>query len=111
MLAAIGGEVEADAGLAVLGVGLKLVFDVGDGASGVAAVELERAVAVLATELSVAVDEGVGERFELPEGLIPSGGTDAATLDFTLIELFRDGDNFGGQGGLSWSRVGGWGGR
>jgi hypothetical protein len=85
VLAAVGGEVEADAGGAVLGVGLKFMFHVGDRAGGVAAVQLERTVAVLATELGVAVDKGVGERLELPEGLIPPRGADAATLHFTLV--------------------------
>ncbi len=98
MRAAVRGFKEARAGLAVLGVGLELVLNVGDGTGSVAAVELERAVAVLAAELGIAVDEGLGEGLYLPEGFIAgAGGADAAAFDFALVELFRCYDNFGGH--------------
>jgi len=97
MLAAVGGFAEAGAGLAVLGVGFELVLDVGDGTGGVAAVELEGAVAVLAAELGVSVDEGIGEGLHLPEGFISAAGADATTFDFALVELLRWNDDFGGH--------------
>jgi hypothetical protein len=47
------------------------VRDVGGGPLGtVALVQLDGAVAVLAAELGVAVDEGFDQRLDLPEGLI-----------------------------------------
>jgi hypothetical protein len=95
--AAIGGFLEACAGLAVLGVGLEFVLDVGDGTSRVAAVQLQRSVAVLAAELGVAVDQGFGEGLYLPEGFISASGADAATFDFTFKDLFRGDDDFGGH--------------
>jgi hypothetical protein len=98
--AAIGGEVETGAGGAVLGVGLEFVLDVGYGAGGVALVELEGAVALFAAELGVAIEDGVGDGFDLPERLIAAGCANAATLYFTLVELLWDGDYFGGHGGF-----------
>jgi hypothetical protein len=98
VFAAVGGFAEADAGGAVLGVGLELVLDVRDGAGGVAAGDFERAVAVLAAELGVAVGERVGEGLDLPEGLIAvAAGAYAAAFDFALVKLFRNYDYLGGH--------------
>ena len=74
-LAAVGGFAEVEAGGAVLGVGLELVGDVRRGrVDDVAAVELDRAGAVGAAELGVEVNDRLGDRFELPEGLVASAG-------------------------------------
>ena len=93
--AAVGGGVEAGADGAVLGVALQLVLDVRDGAGGVALVQLQRAVALLAAELGIAVEDGVGDGLDLPEGLIPAARTDAAAFHFALIELLGSDCNFG----------------
>jgi hypothetical protein len=92
----IGGFAEEEAAGAVLGVGLEFVLDVGDGAgSEVALVELDGAVAV-------SVDESFGDGFDLPEGFVArAGGANAAAFYFTFIQFFGNGDDFGGQLGLS----------
>ena len=65
----------------------------------VALVQLHGAVAVLATELGVAINEGFDEGLDLPEGLIAgAAGTDAAAFHLTLVELLGDGRSFGGHG-------------
>jgi hypothetical protein len=99
----IGGFAEEEAAGAVLGVGLEFVLDVGDGAgSEVALVERDGAVAVFATELGVSVDESFGDGFDLPEGFVArAGGANAAAFYFTFIQFFGNGDDFGGQLGLS----------
>jgi hypothetical protein len=83
----VGGFAEKEAAGAVLGVGLEFVLDVWNGAgSEVALVELDGAVAIFATELGVSVDEGFGDSFYFPEGLVTgTGGADAAAFDFTFI--------------------------
>jgi hypothetical protein len=87
--AAVGGLEEVDAGGAVLRVGLQFVLEMGDGAVlGAALEELERAVAVLAAELGVGIIEGIGDGFDLPEGLVTAGGTNPTTLDLALLEVF-----------------------
>jgi hypothetical protein len=96
--AAVGSFEEAGCGGAVLGVALELVLDVGDGAGGVALVELQGAVALFAAELGVAVQQGVGYGFYLPEGLIAPGGADATAFNFALKELLGNCNNFGGHG-------------
>jgi hypothetical protein len=83
---------------AVLGVGLELVLDVGNGAGGVALVELERAVTLFAAELGVAVENSVGDGLHLPERFIAATCANAATFYFTLVKLLRRSDNFGGHG-------------
>jgi hypothetical protein len=93
---------EAYAGDAVLGVRLDLVLDVGEHTGCVTAVELERAVAVLAAELGVAVEKSFGKRLYLPERLIAGAcGADAAAFDFALVKLFWRTDKFSGHGLLS----------
>lgn len=108
MSAAVRGFEEAGALLAVLGVDLQFVFEVGGCAGGVAAVELEGAVAVLAAELGVAIEEGVDEGFELPEGLVPgAGGAYAAAFYFALVELLWSCKDFGGHGAFLGAGVAG----
>jgi hypothetical protein len=88
-LAAVGCLEEVHAFGAVLGVAFEFVFDVcGWAVFGAAFVELDGSAAALATELGVVVFEGFGDGLDLPERLVASGGTDSATLDFTLVELF-----------------------
>jgi hypothetical protein len=84
VLAAVSRFHEASAELAMLGVGLELVLKVRDSTGGVTAMELERAVAIFAAELGVAVEQGVGEGLYLPEGLIPSTGAYASAFYFAL---------------------------
>ena len=89
-LAAVGGLAEVQTGRAVLGVGLELVGDVRRGRAGkVMAVQLDRAGAVGAAELGVVVDEGLGDGFELPEGLVATAGLEAAAFDLALVDFFR----------------------
>ena len=95
-LAAVGGFAEVEAGGAVLGVGLELVGDVRRGrVDDVAAVELDRAGAVGATELGVGVRDGFGDGLELPEGFIAAAGLEAASFDLALVDFF----GFGCLGG------------
>jgi hypothetical protein len=88
-LAAVCGLEEIDAFRAVFGVALQLVFDVCSWTVlGAALEEFDGSATAFATKLGVVVFEGLGDGLDLPEGLITSRGTDAATLDFTLVELF-----------------------
>ena len=69
--AAVGGLAEDKAGGAVLGVALELVRDVGwRRVRNMVAVEFDGAGAVGAAELGVGVDQGFGDRLELPEGFV-----------------------------------------
>jgi len=88
-LAAVGGPAEVEAGGAELGVGLELVCDVRGRRSGdVVAVQLDGAGAVGAAELCVVVDEGFGDRLELPEGLVTTARLEAAAFDLALVDFF-----------------------
>ena len=93
--AAVRGGVEAGADGAVLGVALQLMFNVRDGAGGVALVQLQGAVALLAAELGIAIEDSVGDCFYLPERLIPTADTDATAFHFALVKLLRSDCNFG----------------
>jgi hypothetical protein len=84
VLASIGSFEEAGTQLAVLRVGLELVLKMRDGTCGVAAMQLEGAVAIFAAELGVAVEKGVNEGLHFPEGLIPATGSDAAAFYFAF---------------------------
>ena len=53
-----------------------------------AAEQLHRAAAIFAAKLRVLVDQRFGDRLHLPERLIPAGGSNPATLHFTLVKLF-----------------------
>src|SRR5665213_3636956 len=87
----VGGGEEADRIAAVLGVGLGLVRDVRPSALGRGAlVQLHFAVAVLAAELGVAVDERFGDGLYLPERFISAGGANTPALYFALVNLFFD---------------------
>jgi hypothetical protein len=88
-LAAVGGLAEEETGGAVLGVGFELVGDVRRRRAGdMMTVQLDRAGAVGATELSVVVDEGFGDGFELPEGLVSTADLEAAAFDLALVDFF-----------------------
>jgi hypothetical protein len=100
--------VEAHADAAVLRITLELMLDVRDGTCGVALVELERTVAFLATELGVAVEDGVSYGLDLPERFVPATRADAATFYFTLVELLGGCNNFGGHGAFLGAGVGAW---
>lgn len=89
---------EAGAYGAVLGVALEFVLDVRDSAGGVALVQLQRAVALFAAELGVAVEDGVGDGLNFPERLVAAAGTHTAAFYFTLEELLGNCCNFGSHG-------------
>jgi len=92
--AAVGGFAEVEAGGAELGVGLELVGDVRRRSAGdVMAVQLDGSGAVRATELGVVVDEGLGDGFELPEGLVSTASLEATSFDLALVDFF----GFGGH--------------
>jgi hypothetical protein len=93
---------EAGAGGAVLGVALQLVLDVRDGTGGVTLVQLQWAVAFLAAELGVAVEDGVGYGLDLPEWLIATAYADATAFHFALIKFLRSNCNFGSHSLPSW---------
>jgi hypothetical protein len=59
--------------------------------------QLQRAMAVLATELGIAINQRIGERLYLPERFISARSADAATFDFTFKKLFRGDNDFGGH--------------
>jgi hypothetical protein len=96
-LAAIRSFEEVPSAGAKFGVALELVGYVRSGtANDDALVELERAVAILATKLGVTVNKGFLHVLDLPERLIPCArGADATAFDFTFVEFFRHGDGFG----------------
>jgi hypothetical protein len=76
-------------GGAVLGVALELVLDVRRRRIlSIAAEDLQRAAAALATKLRVIVNQGIGNHLYLPERLVTAGGLYTPTLYFTLIKLF-----------------------
>jgi hypothetical protein len=76
---------------AVFGVGAVFVLDVRSGtASLVVLVKFDRAAAVFAAKLGIFVDEGFGDILDLPEGLVAPALSDAAPLDFTLVDLFAE---------------------
>jgi hypothetical protein len=101
VLAAIRSFMKANADEAMLGVRLELVFDVRDGTGGMALVELEWTVTLLAAKLGVAIEDGIGNGLYFPERLIPTGGANTATFHFAFKQLLGNGHNFGCHGLLS----------
>src|ERR1700733_8724728 len=88
-LTAVGGLEEVQAGGAVLGIALELVFDVGgQTVAGAAFDNFDRTTAVFAAELGVVIFEGDGDGLDLPEGLVAAGCADAKALHFALVEFF-----------------------
>src|ERR1700687_531862 len=87
-LAAIGGFAKQKAVGAEPGVRGGLVCDVGRSPGfAVAAEEFDLAETVLAAELGIAVGQGLGNRLDLPEGLIATTGFNATAFYFALVDL------------------------
>jgi hypothetical protein len=87
--ASVGGLFEEEAVGAVLGVGWGFVLDVRDGAFlAVSSEKFYFAVAVLAAEFGVVVDQCDGDGFYFPEGLVASALFDTAAFYFALVDLF-----------------------